>query len=149
MRRTFRIWVKMLAKVKEQDVDYDSCLYVRMYVRVCMYVFEEVMLSSQPSVGRLILAVFRDITGWLITVATSLQSHSSPTTMWPRGGKVGGGWTHSHAHSHMHTAVHTGRLNGRKCVLCLESAYNLCTRGERFMFPYCSRTWAPFISVVI
>lgn len=44
-------------------------------------VFQEVTLSSQPSVGRLILAVLRDITGWLIAVATSLQSQSSAATM--------------------------------------------------------------------
>lgn len=50
-------------------------------VRARMSVFEEVMPSSQPSVGRLILAVLRDITGWLIAVATSFQSQSSPATM--------------------------------------------------------------------
>lgn len=47
----------------------------------CVCVFQEVTLSSQPSVGRLILAVLRDITGWLIAVATSLQSQSSTATM--------------------------------------------------------------------
>lgn len=69
-------------KSKEgDDIGYDKRgLYE---CNVCLYVcvFQEVMLSSQPSVGRLILAALRDITGWLIAVATSLQSQSSPTTM--------------------------------------------------------------------
>lgn len=43
-------------------------------VCACVCVFQEVIGSSQPSVGRLILAMLRDITGWLIAVATSLQS---------------------------------------------------------------------------
>lgn len=54
---------------------------VRVRVCVCVCVLQEVTLSSQPSVGRLILAVLRDITGWLIAVATSLQSQSSAATM--------------------------------------------------------------------
>ena len=68
-------------------------------------VFQEVTLSSQPSVGRLILAVLRDITGWLIAVATSLQSQSSAATMWPRRGRwVGVG--HARARWQQHTWTH-------------------------------------------
>ena len=68
-------------------------------------VFQEVTLSSQPSVGRLILAVLRDITGWLIAVATSLQSQSSAATMWPRQGRwVGVG--HTRARWQQHTWTH-------------------------------------------
>lgn len=69
-------------KSKEgEDIDYDDrSLYE---YNACLYVcvFQEVMLSSQPSVGRLILAVLRDITGWFIAVATSLQSQSSAAPM--------------------------------------------------------------------
>lgn len=94
-------------------------------------VFQEVMLSSQPSVGRLILAVLRDITGWLIAVATSLQSQSSPTTVWPqRGRRVGVG------RAHMHTAAHTGIGLMDANMHCVWNVHTLCTRGERrFILP--------------
>lgn len=78
-------------------------------VYACVRVFQEVTLSSQPSVGRLILAVLRDITGWLIAVATSLQSQSSTATMWPCWGRwMGVGRTQTHTCMDVHT--HTNRF---------------------------------------
>lgn len=125
----FRVWVKMLVTVKKGKT-------LIMMIRICMntmyvhtYVFfQEAMLSSQPSVGRLILAVLRDITGWLIAVATSLQSQSSPTTMWPcRGRWAGVGHTHMHTQPHTHTQQYTQVGLKDANMYC---AYSLCTCGS-------------------
>lgn len=91
------------------------------------------MLSNRPSVSRLILAVLRDITGWLIAVATSLKSQSSASTMWSHKGRWAGV-----GHTHMHTAACTqhytqvGLIDAN--MYCVWNLNAICARVKRALY---------------